>query len=57
MQEVIFSKAKMVWQDGKDFTLEVTVNLQNDHVYAKGKKTDIPDENLLSSTWRCPKKS
>ena len=40
----------MVWQDGKDFTLEVTVNLQNDHVYAKGKKTDIPDENLLSST-------
>ena len=40
----------MVWQDGKDFTLEVTVNLQNDRVYAKGKKTDIPDENVLSST-------
>ena len=41
---------KTVWQDEKDFTLEVSLNLQNDCVYGKGKKSDIPDENLLSST-------
>ena len=41
---------KTVWQDEKDFTFEVPVNLQNDRVCGKGKKSDIPDENLLSST-------
>ena len=30
---------KAVWQIEKDFTLDVTVNLQNDRVYGKGKKT------------------
>ena len=39
----------MLWQDEKDFTLEVPVNLQNDRVYGKRKKSDIPDENLRSS--------
>ena len=39
-----------VWQDEKDFTLEIPVNLQDDRVYGKGKKSDIPNENLLSST-------
>ena len=41
---------KTVWQDEKYFTFEVPVNLQDDGVYGKGKKSDIPDENLLSST-------
>ena len=31
---------KTVWQDGKDFTLNVFVNLQNDWVYGK-------EENLM----------
>ena len=44
---------KTVLQDEKDFTLEVSVNLQNDRVYGKGKKFDIP---LLSSTNKMSKK-
>ena len=38
---------KTVWRDEKDFTLDVPVNLQNDRVYGKGKKPDVPGENLL----------
>ena len=34
--------AKTIWQDYKDFTLEVSVILQNDRVYGRGKKSDIP---------------
>ena len=41
---------KTVWQDGKDFTLDVSVNLQNHWVYGKEKNPDVPDENLFSST-------
>ena len=41
---------KTVWHDEKDFTLEVPVNLQNDRVYRKGRKSDIPDKGLISST-------
>ena len=37
--------------------IEVPVNLQNNLVYDKGKNSDILDENLLSLTKRCPKKS
>ena len=47
---------KMVWQDEKDFTLEVFVNLQNDRVYGKGKKSDTPDQNLVSSKNKVSKK-
>ena len=47
---------KTVWQDEKDFTLEVPVNLQNDRACGKGKKSFIPDENLLSSTKKMSKK-
>ena len=47
---------KTVWQDEKDFTLEVPVNLQNDRVYGKGKKSEIPDANLFSSTNKMSKK-
>ena len=28
---------KTVWQDEKDFTLDISVNLQNDWLYRKGK--------------------
>ena len=38
---------KTCWQDEKDFTLDVPVNLQNDRVYGKEKEYDVPDENLL----------
>ena len=41
---------KTVWQDEKDFTLDVPINLQNDRVYEEGKKSDVPDENLFAST-------
>ena len=47
---------KTVWQDEKNFSPERPVNLQNDRTYAKGKKSDIPDENLLSSTNMMSKK-
>ena len=47
---------KTVQQDEKDFTPEVPVNLQNDCVYGKGKKSEIPDENLLSLTNKMSKK-
>ena len=47
---------KTVWQDEKDFALEVLVNLLNDRVYGKGKKSDITDENLLISTNKMSKK-
>ena len=40
---------KTIWQDKKDFTLDVPVNLRNDWVYGKGKKSDVPDENLFAS--------
>ena len=36
-----------VWQNEKYFTLEVHVNLKNNHVHGKRKKADIPEENLL----------
>ena len=41
---------KTIWQDEKDFTLDIPVNLQNDGVYGKGKKSDVSDENLFAST-------
>ena len=41
---------KTVLQDEKYFILEVPVNLQNDRLYDKGKKSNIPDEHLLSLT-------
>ena len=38
---------RCVWQDEKDFTLEVLFNSQNSRVYCKGKKADVPDANLF----------
>ena len=48
---------KIVWQDYNDFTLHVSINLQNDRVYGKGKKSDVLDENLLSLTKKMYKKA
>ena len=47
---------KTVWQGEKNFFPELPVSLQNDRTYAKGKKSDIPDENLLSLTNMMSKK-
>ena len=44
--------AKTVWQDERDFTLDV----QNDRVYGKGKQSDVPDENLFASTNKMSRK-
>ena len=48
---------KTVWQEEKYFTLEVPVNLQNDRVYEKGKKSDDPNENLFASTKKISRKA
>ena len=47
---------KCVFQDEKHFTLEVPLNPQNDRVYYKGEKKDVPQENLCHQTNRQPKK-
>ena len=47
---------KAVSQDGQDFTLDVPVNLQNDQVYGRGKKSDVPDKNLFVSTNKMSRK-
>ena len=47
---------KTVWQDEKDFTLDVPVNLKNDRGYGKGKKSDVPDGNLFASTNKMSRK-
>ena len=48
---------KTEWQGEKDFTLDVPVNLQNDRVYGKGKKSDVSDENLFASTNKMSRKA
>ena len=40
----------------KDFTLEVPLNPQNDRVYSKGEKKDVPESNLYHNTNRQSKK-
>ena len=40
---------KTAWQNEKDFTLDVPVNLQNERVYEQRKKSDVLDENLFAS--------
>ena len=37
---------RAVFQDESPFTLEVPVNFQNNRVYFKGDKSDVPEENL-----------
>ena len=43
---------KCVFQDEKDFTLEVPINHQNSRVYGKSQKIDISDERLFHTTNR-----
>ena len=46
------SVEKCVWQDEKDFTLEVPLNHQNSRVYGKNRKGDISDHRLFQNTNR-----
>ena len=41
---------KFTFQNEKDVTLEVPTNVQNNRVYFKGKKYQVPDANLLYQT-------
>ena len=41
------SVEKCVWQDEKDFTLEVPLNHQNSRVYGKNRKGDISDDGTV----------
>ena len=47
---------KTVWQNEKDFTLDISDKLRNDQVYGKGKNPDAPDENLFVSTNKMSRK-
>ena len=47
---------RAVFQDEKDFTLDVPLNPQNNRVYFKGKKSDVPVENLYHQTKRMTRK-
>ena len=44
------SVEKYVWQDEKDFTLEVPLNHQHSRVYGKNRKGDISDDRFFHST-------
>ena len=48
---------KCVFQDEKDFTLKVPTNAQNNRVYCKGNKRDVPVKNLFHQTNRQSKES
>ena len=50
------SVEKCVWQDEKDFTLEVPLNHQNSRAYGKNRKGDISDDRLFHNTNRQSKK-
>ena len=41
---------KFAYEDEKNFTLEVLTNIQNNRVYFKGKKGQVPDENIFHQT-------
>jgi len=41
---------RAVFQDESDFPLEIPLNSQNDRVYFKGQKEDVPAENLFYAT-------
>lgn len=43
---------RAVFQDESDFPLQIPLNSQNDRVYHKGKKQDVPDKNLYHHTNR-----
>jgi len=43
---------RTIFQDESDFPLQVPLNSQNDRVYHKGTKKDVPDENLFHESNR-----
>lgn len=50
------SVEKLVWQDEKDFPLQLPLNRQNNRVYYKGLKRDVPAKNLFFQSKRLSKK-
>ena len=42
----------LVFQDKSYFPLEISINSQNDRVYCKCQKKDVPDKNLSHQTNR-----
>ena len=38
-----------MWQDEKDFTLDIPMNIQNSRVYGMNKKENIPANPLLTA--------
>ena len=47
---------RLVWQDEKDFTLDIPMNIQNSRVYGMNKKENIPANRLFHQTNRQTKK-
>jgi len=47
---------KCAFQDGKDITLEVPLNQQNNCIYFKGEKKDVPEANIFHHSNRRSKK-
>ena len=47
---------KLVWQDEKGFPLHLVTNSQNNRVYFKGQKSDVPAKNLFFQSKRQSKK-
>ena len=45
-----------VWQDGKDFTVDVPFNAQNNHVYGMNKKDKIPGNQIFNHANKQSKK-
>ena len=50
------SVEKCFWQDEKDFTLEIPLNLQNSRLYGQNRKGVISDDRLFHDTNRQSKK-
>ena len=47
---------RLIFQDEKDFPLEIPINAQNSRVYFKGRKADVPTDRLCHQTKRLTKK-
>ena len=52
----IHSLPRLVFQDEKDFSLQVPTNRQNNQVYFNGPKTDVEQERLYSEGIKLSKK-
>ena len=49
-------RASIVFTDEKDYSLKITKNHQNDHVYGPSKKADIAPNRLFHESSRFSKK-